>query len=235
MVQSLIASMELLGELPEFLRRAALCPSFSRIFAAMAEFQARRNRKADSLCLYAMAVLVGRHLARHWLYRAQWEQICGDPEQVEGYLTEGLQHFPDDLELLRMMAEEKDRQGNVAAAITLLERAVDLKPGWPDLRFDLARLYERSEKFEESLVHFGKALELNPAYEKAALSHAEALMKVGDFAAAEEELLSLEKQEPHSRRIFQMLSEIYAERGDRRKAEHFGVLGHDSGPEGSKG
>jgi predicted Zn-dependent protease len=198
----------------------------------MAEFQARHNEKDAALRLYALAVLVGRQIARYWLYRAQWETICGDPEQVDGYLTEGLNHCPDDIDLLRRMAEEKDRQGDMPAAITLLERAVDLKPNWPDLRYDLARLYERNEKTEESLNQFGKALEINPNYEDAALSHAEALMKRGQVEEAEEQLLDIQRREIKSQRVYQMLSQIYAERGDRRQAEHFSVLGAESDSDG---
>jgi len=56
-------------------------------------------------------------------------------------------------------------------------------------------------------------------------------MKLGELEAAEAQLHELERQETSSERVYQLLSQIYAERGDRRRSEHFGVLGQKSGSE----
>ncbi len=232
LVSHLVAAVEPLSELPEFMCRAVLCPAFRRLFASMAEFQAHRGDGEAAALLYAWAALTGRRLARHWVYRAQWERICGDYGRVEELLGEGLEHIPDDIELLREMAAEKDRQGQIGDAVLLLEKAVDIQPGWPDLRYDLARLYGEDERHEASLAQFGKALELNPVYEKAAISEVETLLRLGELDAAERRLLDLQEQELRSERVYRLLSQIYAERGDPRRAEHFAVLGQQ--PAGSE-
>ena len=110
----------------------------------------------------------------------------------------------------------------------MMGRAVDLRPDWPDLRFELARLLQDAERNEESLAQFGRALELNPGYERAARSRSELLELLGREAEAGESLQEAAPADGHAS-VYRMLSEIYAERGDRARAEHFGRLAQGAG------
>lgn len=225
-MESLLADIAPLDALPAVLRRAATCPAYQRLFATMAEFFTPRDEPHAGRRLFALASLCGGRPARHWLYRARWTRRSGDPGATAAVLESGLERFPDDIELIRALAEERDRQGDLAGAVALLERAVERRPEWPDLRYDLARLLDECEHPEESLLHIGKALALNPGYTRAAITRAEVLMGIGELEEAEAQLLELSQRHVSSHRIYELLSQIYAERGDER-AEQFSVLAHE--------
>lgn len=216
-----------LSDLPETLRRAALCPAFARLFATMAEFFTYRDEAEIGRRLYALAALAGGRPSRHWLYRARWERRAGEPGAAMAALEAGLKRFPDDIELIRALAEERDRAGDLPGAIALLERAVERRPEWPDLRYDLARLLGEHEHPEASLLHIGKALELNPRYTRASITRAEVLLEMGESDAAAEELESLRERDVATGRVYELLSQIYAEREDGVRAERFGVLAQE--------
>ncbi len=226
-VDALIAVLGPLESVPAALRRAACCPAFERLFAAMAEYFTHRDEAEDGRRLYAWAALCGASPARHWLYRSKWERRVGDCDAVSGILTEGLERFPDDIELTRALAEEWDRQGDLPAAIALLERAVERRPDWPDLRYELARLLGESEHPEASLLQIGKALELNPGYTNAAISRAELLFALGEVGDAELQLRELQDKQVASERIYELLSQIYLDRQDARRAEQYSVLAQE--------
>lgn len=222
--EALLAAVAPLAAAPEALRRALLCPVFRRLFAAMGEFFTYRAEAEAGRRLYAWAVLCGRQPDRHWLYRARWERRAGDPAAALDLLETGCRRWPQSIELLREFAAERDRRGELDQAVALLERAVTLQPDWPDLRYELARLLLESEHREASLLQLGKALELNPSYAQAALGRAELLVAMGELSAAEQQLARLPEGQGELTRVYGLLSRIYAERHDSRRAEEFGVL-----------
>ncbi len=224
------ALLELVAPLessPAALNKAALCPAFQRLFATMGEYFTHRDQAEDGRRLYAWAALCGAAPAKHWLYRAKWERRSGAGDAVAGILIAALERFPDDIELTRALAEEKDRQGDLPAAIALLERAVERRPDWPDLRYELARLLGESEHTEASLLQIGKALELNPSYTNAAITRAELLISLAEAGEAEIQLAELRQRDIASERIFELLSQIYLERQDTRRAEQYSVLAQE--------
>lgn len=233
LVEELIAELEPLGALPASLRRAALCPAFRRLFATTGEYLAFREQLGAAAAFYALAVLVGGRPERHWIYRAELARAGGDAAAARAALEEGLARHPDDIELLRETAQERERAGDPAAAAALLEKAVARQPGWPDLRYDLARLLRESESPERSLEQFSKALELNPGYERAAMLQAETLYELGDLEQAERQLNELQERQVQPQRVYRLLSRIYAERKDERRAGRFGLLAQDDAGEGA--
>lgn len=222
--ETLLAAVAPLAGEPAAARRALLCPAFRRLFAAMGEFFSFRTEAEAGRRLYAWAALCGRRAEQHWLYRARWERRAGEASAATTLLEEGCRRWPQSIELLRELAAARDRQGEVAAAVALLERAVALEPDWPDLRYELARLLQEGEHREASLLQLGKALELNPGYARAALGRAELLVAMGELSAAEQQLTRLPEGKGEVAQVYALLSRIYAERRDGRRAEEFGVL-----------
>jgi predicted Zn-dependent protease len=196
----------------------------------MAEWFATRKLRDEAERLYALAVLTAGRAERYWRYRAELERSCGDLNDVESLLSRGLERHPDDVPLLREMAAELDRRDRPDEAIERLERAVTLEPTWPDLRFELARLYDRAEHPQRSLAQFRKALDLNPGYERAALSQAELLLKLGETEGAAVELETLRERGVEPQQVYRLLSLIYAESEDPRQAARFGALAQEEGP-----
>jgi tetratricopeptide (TPR) repeat protein len=222
--EALLAAVAPLTGEPAAARRALLCPAFRRLFAAMGEFFTYRAEAEAGRRLYAWAALCGRQADRHWLYRARWERRVGEAKTAVALLEEGCRRWPQSIELLRELAAARDRQGELAAAVALLERAVALQPDWPDLRYELARLLQEGEHREASLLQLSKALELNPSYARAALGRAELLVAMGELSAAEQQLERLPEGKGEVAQVYTLLSRIYAERRDARRAEEFGVL-----------
>ncbi|MDP6418495.1 MAG: tetratricopeptide repeat protein [Candidatus Krumholzibacteria bacterium] len=202
---------------------ASRCSPYSRIFSAMCEFLAVKGSREEALEAAAWAALLSGEPARHWSLSAHVESICGEPDSVASGLEEGLRSCPGHPDLLRELARELERLGKLDLAIEKMEEAVEARPAWPDLRFELARLYRDSEQEEESLEQFGKALELNPSYEQAATLRAELFQSLGETLPPDlDDLVS--EESPHHR-IYRMLSEVYAERGDERRADYFAKRG----------
>ncbi len=224
----LVDRLQPVAQQPEALRRAVTCVAYRRLFIRMAEFHATRAEAPVVANLQTWAVLAERNFAKHWLYSARYEKNHGNPDRVESELAMGLAAYPEEIELLRELAVEKDRQGMIGDSIKLLERAVALQPAWPDLRLELGRMLERGEHPESSLEHFNKALELNPSYEEAAISRVELLVQLGDWQEAETRLLDLQDSKGESKAIYSLLSRIYAERKDSERAAHFGLLAQES-------
>jgi len=223
-LEALLAAVAPLATEPAVLRRALLCPAFRRLFAAMGEFFTFRGEGELGRRLYAWAVLAGRQPDRYWLFRARWERKLGDASAALGLLEQGLARWPASIELLREAAAERDRRGDLAASVALLERAVALQPDWPDLRYDLARLLQEAEHREASLLQLGKALAINPLYAKAALGRAELLVGMGELTAAEQQLQRLPAAQAETAHVYELLSRIFAERRDSRRADEFSVL-----------
>ena len=65
------------------------------------------------------------------------------------------------------LSRERMNEGNLAAALREMEQAVELKPNFADLRFNLGTLYFESDRSEDAQKHFHKALEINPKFFKA--------------------------------------------------------------------
>lgn len=223
-LDALLAAVAPLDAEPAALRRALLCPAFRRLFAAMGEFFTFRGEGEAGRRLYAWAALAGRQPDRYWLFRARWERKLGDAGAALAVLEQGLGRWPASIELLREAAAEQDRRGELVAAVALLERAVALRPDWPDLRYDLARLLQEAEHREASLLQLGKALTINPHYAKAALGRAELLLGMGELTAAEQQLQRLPATQAETAQVYALLSRIFAERRDSRRADEFSVL-----------
>jgi Flp pilus assembly protein TadD len=223
-IDALLEEITPLDEAPAALRQAAACPAFQRLFSAMGEVFTHRGEGEVGRKLYAWAALCGGRPARHWVYHARWARLRADGDQALATLNEGLARFPDDVEIMRALAEERDRAGDLSGAVALLERAVARQPDWPDLRYELARLHAEAEHTEESLLHIGRALELNPGYTRAAITRAELLLASGEQDAAQAQLEELRERDVESARIYELLSAIFAERRDPRRAERYSLL-----------
>ena len=86
------------------------------------------------------------------------------------------------------LSRERMNEGNLEEALAEMEKAVALKPNFPDLRFDLGKLYLDSGRFEDAAANFRYAVDINPKYFKAGISLARAQFICGEFDAAVETL-----------------------------------------------
>jgi len=86
------------------------------------------------------------------------------------------------------LSKERMRDGDVEQALAEMEQAVELKPNFADLRFNLGNLYLDSGRLAEAGQNFEKALEINPKFFKARVLLARTYHKDGKRDAAIQEL-----------------------------------------------
>lgn len=86
------------------------------------------------------------------------------------------------------LSRERMNDGNVEEALAEMEKAVELKPNFADLRFNLGNLYLDSGRFEDAAQNFERAVEINPKYFKAGISLARTQFICGDADLAVETL-----------------------------------------------
>ncbi|MFQ5512196.1 MAG: tetratricopeptide repeat protein [Candidatus Krumholzibacteriia bacterium] len=82
------------------------------------------------------------------------------------------------------LSREQNNSGNASGALQEMEKAVALKPGFADLRFNLGNLYMDAGRYDDARKNFSTALEINPKFFKASVSLARALFTGGDSAGA---------------------------------------------------
>jgi tetratricopeptide (TPR) repeat protein len=132
-----------------------------------------------------------RFVPRSPLRRALTHLNQGDFEEAAALLEEVMQAedgVPEDVaqyacecyrEITRQRLSAHDRIGALHAA----EQAARLRPDFADVQFQLAQLYEQSDRVSEAAGAYQKALSINPRYFEARLGLARLLMQqsqVGD-------------------------------------------------------
>jgi len=107
-------------------------------------------------------------------------------QTAERKLSEYLRTFPEDAEALMLMGRAADRRGNVAEAVSLLSRCLELAPDFADARFMRARLLFRLHRYAAALAD----LDLLPAKDKrdhqSRELKADVLTKIGNEDGARE-------------------------------------------------
>ncbi len=78
------------------------------------------------------------------------------------------------------LSKQRLNDGNLGEAITELEKAVDLKPDFADLRFSLGNLLMDASRYSDAERHFAHALKINPKFFKAKIVLGKAAYLVGD-------------------------------------------------------
>lgn len=108
-----------------------------------------------------------------------------------------------ELATLEARAKEEIHRGEIFAAISTLEEAVELAPGRADLRIRLANLQKKRGMWLKAAEHYREVLTLDPAHVAARMGYAELLLADYQFAAAEEHFrVLLERGEDLEHSVF---------------------------------
>ncbi len=81
-------------------------------------------------------------------------------------------------------ARRRRAAGDLPGALQRLERAAALRPGFADVQFILAQVYEESERASEARAALERAVQINPRYFEARLALARVLTDQGEAQAA---------------------------------------------------
>jgi tetratricopeptide (TPR) repeat protein len=136
------------------------------------------------------------------LQRAAAALCDNDLPVAEKLLRDHLKEKPTDVAAIRMLAELAGRLGRNADARSLLERAVELAPGFIPARFNLATVLYRQSHFVEAIEMLDRLLAAEP--ENAAYRNlkAAALARLGDFDDAIAQFEQVLARRPDQARIW---------------------------------
>ncbi|MEZ5500037.1 MAG: sulfotransferase [Steroidobacteraceae bacterium] len=103
---------------------------------------------------------------------------------AESQLREHLRDYPTDIAAIRMLAEVAARLGRDSDAIALLERCLELAPGFTAARNNYATLLNRQNRSTEALQQIERVLADEPQNPGARFLKAAALTRIGEYEAA---------------------------------------------------
>lgn len=122
---------------------------------------------------------------------ARYEARLGALASVQGRDIEAIAHYqksvdanPNHVPARVALAFELSAQGDIERAIEQMEAAARLRPGWPDIQYNLGLHYTDTGRFSEARTCFLNALRVNPAYAQAQLGLAFSWFKSGEFPMA---------------------------------------------------
>lgn len=118
------------------------------------------------------------------LMSAASAMAVNDIPVAERALKEYLSQNPTDVAAIRMLAEVAARLGRDYDAENLLERCLELAPGFQFARQNYAYVLNRSNRFEKALAQANILLEADPRNMSFRNLKAVALSKIGDFETA---------------------------------------------------
>ena len=111
-----------------------------------------------------------------------FEQLLENQEPEEGLDVGTVELFACEAHVA--LSRERSNAGDVEGALEEMEKAVELKPTFADLRFNLGSLYMDVGRPDDAGANFTRALEINPKFFKASVSLARAMFAGGDAEGA---------------------------------------------------
>jgi Flp pilus assembly protein TadD len=163
------------------LRRAvALQPTLARAWLALAD---HLRAIGDTEGADAAQLAHVRHSVRDPALLEAGEALAADrlPE-AEARLKARLQQHPTDVAAIRMLAELAVRVGRTDEALHLLERCLELAPGFREARQHYALVLHRDQQSERALVQLDRVLADDPHNPGARTLRAAILCRLGDYA-----------------------------------------------------
>ena len=135
------------------------------------------------------------------LQEAAAAMIKNDIAVAERVLKKHLMGKPTDVSAIRMLAEVAMRAGRDRDADNLLQRCLELAPGFIAARFNYALLLQRREDVQGALVQIKICLEAEPDRPNYRNLHAVVLGRTGEFAQASEIYAQLQSEYPENARV----------------------------------
>lgn len=142
----------------------------------------------------------------------------GRLEEAEQRYREWLAFNPDDPEALHLLAILRRQREDLAEALDLARRAVDVVPDKANYQLTLAGLLLHARQFQAAREGFGTALRLNPNLPGAALGIAQVALLQGDLAGVHEALSRAERIAPEHPQLIAQKAGLAQARGQHDEA-----------------
>jgi tetratricopeptide (TPR) repeat protein len=160
-------------------KTVSLQPDHAQAWRALADHLLASSDYEEGDAAYARHI---RHSTRDpELQQAAAAMVRNDIPRAETLLKAHLKKLPTDVPAIRMLAEVAARCGRNDAALALLERCLELAPGFSAARYNYASLLHRLNDPERSLAEIERLLVANPRSPSYRNLHAILLSRVGEY------------------------------------------------------
>jgi tetratricopeptide (TPR) repeat protein len=149
------------------------------------------------------------------LRQAAGAMVRNDIARAEALLKGHLKKAPTDVPAIRMLAEVAARCGRNDAALALLERCLELAPGFGAARYNYAVLLHRLNDPERSLAQVERLLASSPRSPSYRNLHAVLLSRVGEYGRSAQIYAELLEEYPANAKLWLSYGHVLKTQGSQ--------------------
>ena len=195
---------------------ARLLPTLPLVWLRLAHLLDAAGERAKAASAYLQHARTGMHDAQ--LMAAGRALNAGDLPQAEQKLRDRLRAMPNDVAAMRMLAELGARVGRNDQALALLERCLQLAPGFTMARHNYALVLDRSSRHEDALVELESLLANDADNPNLQNLKAVVLGKLGNYGSAIRLYESILDKRPKEPRVWMSLGHALKTEGQTERA-----------------
>ncbi|MFS8137252.1 MAG: tetratricopeptide repeat-containing sulfotransferase family protein [Thermomonas sp.] len=196
-------------------KAASLQPALPGVWLRLASLL-RANNDSSAAHAFLMHAENSRHDPQ--LMAAGAALSGGQLPEAEAMLRDRLGALPDDVSALRMLAELAARVGRNEQALVLLQRCLQLAPGFRAARHNYALLLDRSSRHEDALLEIESLLQGEPDSIHLLNLKAVVFGKLGHYRDAIELYESILADRPKDARVWMSLGHALKTEGKTERA-----------------
>ena len=197
-------------------RAAQLQPSLPGVWLDLANMLDTAGQRARAGNAYLMHASTGRQDPE--LMAAGLALSAGQLPEAEQKLRDRLRRMPNDVAAMRMLAELGARVGRNEQALALLERCLQLAPGFAMARHNYALVLDRCSRHEDALLEVESLLAMEP--DNVGLQNLKAVIlgKLGNYGNAIRLYESILDKRPKEPRVWMSLGHALKTEGQTDRA-----------------
>ena len=130
------------------------------------------------------------------------------------------ERYPENPELLRLLAEAEDQCGNIKKAEMVAKKALGIQPDEADLQMLMGKLQEKVGNLDQAVNYFSQAVALEPKRKDAYLNLSQVYLKQRDHMNARKALEQGIEKNPGELSLYLACAALLKEAKDYQAAEH---------------